>query len=133
MSTVANLVSTARATALARRLAKQNTPPASTTEPASTDQATIESLSGNYFSNQVEKHLSDYRKGRGSLSKDTAGKLQSVDEANGQLLQDIDPKALTSYGAYASFMNYEKRARYVSNVYSAAKNIADLKKTLSKS
>ena len=130
MSTVAELVISARANALASSIAKKDSPPVNKDAPDNGDQAAINSLSGNYFSNQVEKHLSDYRRGRPGFSKDTAGKLQSVDEANGQLLRDIDPKALTNYGAYGSFMSYEKRARFVSNVYSSAKNIAQLKKSL---
>jgi hypothetical protein len=130
VSTIADLVKTARANALTGSLAKKAAPTEVNNAAKSADQAAIKSLSGNYFSNQVEKHLSDYRRGRPGFSKDTAGKLQVVDEANGQLLRDIDPKALTSYGAYGSFMSYEKRSRFVSNVYSSVKNISELKKTL---
>lgn len=135
MSTIAELVTVARANELAQKYAGQKaaTTAASTPQtPPSSNQASVTTLSGNQFNNEVEKHLTDYRRGQANLSKQTATKLQFADQKNAELLQDIDPKALSDYGTYGSFLSYEKRARYVSNVYSAAKNISDLKKLFGK-
>ena len=135
VSTVSDLVTVARANELVQKFSAQKTSSNSIptpSAPATSDQAAVTSISGNQFNNEVEKHLTDYRRGQANLSKQTAGKLQVADQKNAELLQNIDPKALNDYGTYGSFLSYEKRARYVSNVYNAAKNITDLKRIFGK-
>jgi hypothetical protein len=135
VSTIAELATLARANQLAQQYYAQNN--ANITANAnkkpttkSSDEAALPTITVNQFSNEVEKHIADYRRGQAGLSKQTAGKLRYVDQQNAELLQNISPKALSDYGAYGSFLSYEKHSRYVSNVYAAAKGIADLKRTL---
>ena len=135
MSTISQLATLARGLALAQKLGAEkkrgtHAIDSNPSSPTSANQAATSTISNsnNQFSAEVEKHLSDYRSGQAALSKQTAGKIQRADDANAQLLQEVDPKLLSNYGNYGSFMSYEKRARYVTNIYSSAQQIAKLKK-----
>ena len=125
------MVAAAQAAALAQKYQQQSAAAAPAATPTSSaDQAVVQQLSTNGFSSDLEKHISDYKKGRAELSTKTASKLQRYDEANGSLLQQLPPKALISYGLYGTFMNYEARARYVANVYTSAKEISTITRSL---
>lgn len=132
MALVADMVRAAQAAALARQYQQPSTPGGETPSAPSpsSDQAVIADISTAGFSSELEKHLTDYRKGRAEMSKKTSGKLQKLDETNASLLQQLSPRALTQYGLYGTFMNYETRSRYVANVYSAARETASITRTL---
>lgn len=131
MALVADMVTAAKAVALAQKYQQQSAAEkAPSPAPSSGDEAVVPHLSSSGFTSELEKHISDYKKGRGELSEKTAGKVQRFDEANSALLQQFSPKALSSYGLYGTFMNYESRARYVSNVYSATKEISTITRSL---
>ncbi len=130
MSTVSTMVLTANAVALARQYAQSAQSALHGNEQPRGDDAAVADFSNNEFFSELEKHLADYRNGRGELSKKTADKIGRVDENAASLLQGLDPKSFITYSAYGSTMSYERRARYVSNVYAHAKHIALLQNSL---
>lgn len=132
MSTVSSMVVTANAVALARQYAQsaQSAPAGENSPRGDSDQAVIAEVAGNQFRSELEKHLSDYRHGRGELSKRTADTIGRLDESASSLIQGLDPHAYLNYSAYSSTMSYERRARFVSNVYASARHITLLQSTL---
>lgn len=128
------MVRAAQAAALAKQYTQTalDAVPQTVTPSDSANQAAVVSISeGNNFTTELEKHLADYRNGRGDLSKKTSYKIQRYDEEASSLLQGLNPKAFLAYSAYGSTMTYERRARFVSNVYTNAKNTASIGQQLS--
>ena len=65
------------------------------------------------FIGDVEKHIDDYKKGKGNLSKHTAAELNSRDDAVSIQLANTNVKALQLYSGYGAAFSYDKRARFV--------------------
>ncbi len=78
------------------------------------------------FSNKVEKHLDDYRKGKGNLSRDTAQELSTRDISTAFTLGSLDPNALRTYSSYASALTYDQKARYTQGISSATTTAVQL-------
>jgi hypothetical protein len=129
VSRITDFVTSARA----QGLIASSKPPTEAVNPADStsvnSEAAIRSLSSNELRSDVEKHLSDIRKRRGNLSRSTAFKIGDADDANAKILENSNPRALLSYGSYSSFMGYEARARFVTNVYNSIKSIGPLVQT----
>ena len=77
------------------------------------DSAAILSLNNNSFAQKVEKHISDYRSGRGYLSSDIGAQISAKGES---LASKLDTKSLTNFTAYATGLRYDLKARYVNNL-----------------
>lgn len=83
-------------------------------------------LSDASFSMRLEKHLDDYRRGRGNLSLDVAADLGIKHSTTGDALAHRDPTSLIRYGAYSTVMSYDKRARFVNGVNSAVEAVQSI-------
>lgn len=89
--------------------------------------AVIVSLSGKDPSiSKLEKHLDDYQKGKGYLSKDVSKELKSLHHLNSNELSQGKPGQLKSYLAYSTGMNYQQRSRYVHAVNEMSENLKNL-------
>lgn len=75
---------------------------------------------------KVEKHLDDYRKGKGELSTDTAVALNGREDHIYQSLQRLDPAALRNFGFYTTGFTYSQRARIVENVGDLADSLSNI-------
>jgi hypothetical protein len=64
----------------------------------------------------LEKHLSDYRKGRAGNSKKTAEKLPQANINSALQLSNINPRFSANYSLYSSGFSYSAKARYVKNI-----------------
>lgn len=71
------------------------------------------SLSQNTFFGDVEKHIDDYKKGRGYLSKETAGILGQRDTDTASALAYSNVRASKLYTGYSTTFGYDKHARFV--------------------
>jgi hypothetical protein len=75
----------------------------------------------------LEKHLDDYKKGKGNLSLDTAAKLNASESNLTRSLSSFDPSALSQFGQYATAFSYSQRARFVSNVNELSQGISQVR------
>lgn len=73
-------------------------------------------LSKNLKRSELEKHLDDYSKGKGYLSKKAAGRLGSENVLNNGTLSQLNPKALKAYSGLYGALSYSQRARFVNGV-----------------
>jgi len=73
-------------------------------------------LSHSKFAIEVEKHLDDYKKGKGNLSRDVAVDLRARDQATSMRLSYQNPKLLAAYASYRSALSYSQRARFIEGV-----------------
>ncbi len=62
---------------------------------------------------QLEKHLDDYRKGKARLSTDVAAQVKKEGTDNAVKLSLENPDRALEYLAYQTTQPYTKRARYV--------------------
>jgi hypothetical protein len=88
--------------------------------------ATI-SLNEDAFSLRVSRHLDDYRRGEGYLSKSVAGELYSRSGRTASLLAAEDPRAAARYNEYTTGFGYESRARFIQGVDSAATTASSIR------
>ncbi len=80
---------------------------------------------------KLEKHLDDYRKGRGYLSNDTAVEVSLNAQDTASQLANYSPKSLKLYSAYTTAFDYEARSRYfngLSETAQAAESITEAAK-----
>ena len=84
------------------------------------------SISQTAFIGDVEKHIDDYRKGRGNLSKETAGELWRRDDAVSIQLANTNVRALKLYSGYGAAFSYDKRARFIEGTSYAVSQIQRL-------
>jgi hypothetical protein len=82
------------------------------------------SISQSEFVGDVEKHLDDYRKGKGNLSKNTAYELNQRDDAVSIQLSQINVRALKLYSGYSTGFSYDKKARFVEGTSYAVNQMA---------
>lgn len=87
--------------------------------PSSNDAPTI---------SEVEKHVDDYRKGKGNLSERTAVRIAGQEDAAYQNLGTLDPTALTQFGAYSTAFSYSQRSRYYNAVGDFTDSLGKIKK-----
>lgn len=73
-------------------------------------------VSHSKFAIEVEKHLDDYKKGKGNLSRDVAVDLRMRDQATSTRLSYQNPKLLAAYASYRSALSYSQRARFIEGV-----------------
>lgn len=98
---------------------------ASNSQPRS-HSSSLSSVGDSAFSQKVERHIDDVKKGRGNLSKDVAKQLSAKDFQTASNLQSLNPKALSQYGAYATAFGYDNKARYVNGVNGASNTAKDI-------
>ena len=95
-------------------------------EPNQVTSSVINQVSEDSFSLKLSKHLSDYRRGEGYLSKETAGEIyQRLGRAAARLSEN-DPRAAASFNAYSTGFSYESRARFVQGVEQSSRTSATL-------
>ena len=78
-----------------------------------------DSYSSVSFTNKLEKHISDVKKGEEYLSRDTGAELRDKDISINQILKDFDINTKTLYNAYSTAFSYDKRARFINNTENA--------------
>lgn len=76
----------------------------------------------------LEKHLDDYRKGKGNLSKDTAVSINETENSLFRTLSTLDPRSTLNLGAYATALNYSQRSRYMTNLSEMTDGISQVQK-----
>lgn len=81
-------------------------------------------LNERVFAVRLEKHIKDYRSGKGNLSRDIAGMVNFKDNGTSSRLASMNPRAATMYEAYSTSMRYDKRARYINSMHSLAQNLS---------
>ncbi|MBX7144566.1 MAG: hypothetical protein K1X79_08965 [Oligoflexia bacterium] len=77
---------------------------------------------------EIEKHVDDYRKGKGNLSESTAHRISAREDVAYQNLSSLDPVALTKFGAYSTAFTYSQRSRYVNAVGDFSDSLGQIKK-----
>lgn len=82
------------------------------TSPFSSD-AVISTLGNNRFRTRLEKHLKDYKRGHGNLSKKVASEVRSRDRNNHQFLAEFNPKLSRQYSALLTSLDYQRGSRAV--------------------
>ena len=78
------------------------------------------SISRSGFTNRLERHIDDYYKGKGNLSKDVSAELSRM---NYSAASSLSPKAKLSYIGYTTAFNYGHRARMINAVDSMEKTL----------
>lgn len=74
----------------------------------------------------LEKHLDDYGKGQGYLSKETALQLGDTNQANASQLSHRNPNALKLYSSVYGALDYQQRARFVKGVNDSVSRLDQL-------
>jgi len=96
--------------------------PSSLQEPAA-----VVSLSGNSEVSNLEKHISDYKAGKGNLSQSYYGVLSKQRSETSGLLARSNPEASSLYSAYATIgLEYGQNARFTSGMNQTARHSAEL-------
>ncbi len=62
---------------------------------------------------EVEKHIDDYKRGRGNLSQEVGSKIADI-QTNSSL--SLDPKSSKSYNSYITGFKYSSKARFVNDL-----------------
>lgn len=70
-------------------------------------------LGDNGFLNKLERHIKDYRDGRGDRSPDVSAELKRREISTSL---DLNPSDLALYGAYTSALRYDRKARFINGV-----------------
>ena len=83
-------------------------------------------ISGGAFSIRLEKHLDDYRKGRGNVSKHVSAEVNQKDISANNILTSSDPSAGLLYGTYQSVFSYSQRARFVKAISAYANDLGQI-------
>lgn len=92
-----------------------------------TDKLLLPSTAGsNTFRTILEKHLHDYKKGKGYLSKQTSFQIDDQAKSTSSLLSKANLKANEYYSKFQSGLTYNQRARFVNGVYESAKRISQI-------
>ena len=84
-----------------------------TTSNQSNEQAAIVRVDNTAFTNRLEKHIHDYYRGEGNLSREVSADLS---ERQSYAASALDPKNSLNFGAYATVMTYGQRSRYTANI-----------------
>lgn len=66
--------------------------------------------------NKLEKHIDDYRKGRGNISKEVSAEIAALKFQSENVLAHTNPRAFLNFGAYSTMLPYDKKARYVAQL-----------------
>ena len=75
---------------------------------------------------ELEKHLSDYKKGRSYASKETAEKLGSIHYSSALEVSELNPDAGLQFSLFRSTLSYSAKARYTKNIDEAVRHIKKL-------
>ncbi|MCB0317668.1 MAG: hypothetical protein KDD56_02860 [Bdellovibrionales bacterium] len=86
--------------------------------------AAIVSIKNNLSSVKIEKHIDDYEKGKGYLSKSISADLRKLDLDNSLKLASQDITAFKSYLLNSTALNYQNKARYIEAVSDAAETVS---------
>lgn len=76
----------------------------------------VDSLSGVYFTNKLEKHITDYRAGKAELSREVGSQLERKREVTSTDFAYNDPKALSLYSGFLTILRYDRKARFINGV-----------------
>lgn len=76
----------------------------------------LQSSSSVAFTQKLEKHLDDYRKGRGYLSDNIASELELRAIENSELLARSNPRVLMQANYYSTALGYSARMRYLNGL-----------------
>lgn len=85
-----------------------------------TDDAVRVTLSRSASIGDLEKHLDDVAKGRGYLSANVAEKVKEEAISAGEKLAVRDPKSLEFYSRFVGTVTYDRKARFIHAIKSAA-------------
>ena len=89
--------------------------------------AAVVSLSGNAFFGKLEKHIDDYDKGKGNLSREMYGELGDKNSETAQILGQTSPDNALLYASYLTAdFSYDSEARFVNGLNNAAKTVSAL-------
>lgn len=78
---------------------------------------------------RLEKHLDDYRKGRGNISSEVMEEISAAKAETHDYLAHRDPKALLQYSAYSTMLRYDRKARFANGINKAVDALRLLDKT----
>lgn len=91
--------------------------------PANTS-SLLDSFRANGTVSSIEKHLDDYEKGRGKISKAVSVEIGRKQRSASNLLAGMNPGAFQDYNGYLSTLSYSSRARFVDGVNDAAQTLS---------
>ena len=80
----------------------------------------------NSYLTKLEKHLKDYKNGKGYLSKDISFDIDNQAKENSQILGQANIKANTYYLNVQSAFTYNQRARFVNGVNSTTEKLEQI-------
>lgn len=103
--------------------------------PSTPKQSILAEIDEDSFGLKLSKHLADFRRGEGYLSRDVAGSLYTRSGKAASILAAEDPRAASQYNAYSTGFDYESKARFiqgVSQTASTASTLRDLSKRLNR-
>jgi len=83
--------------------------------------------SSSTFSNKLEKHLDDVKKGKSYLSKDVSFDLGVKDREINNILAETDINSRILYSSYSTAFSYDQRARFVNNTESTLSKLYTIK------
>ena len=84
--------------------------------------ASPERRTQNQLISDVEKLVSDYRRGDEVRSRSTIQELGERSSASNSLLSRTDPRAASLYNSVSTFLSYDQKARFVSALSTATDN-----------
>ncbi len=76
---------------------------------------------------KLEKHIDDYQKGKGYLSKGISKKIRAQAISSSSTLSEIDPSLSTLYNNYSTGLSYTSKARFT---YGINKSVETSRKLL---
>jgi hypothetical protein len=82
------------------------------------------------FKMKLEKHLDDYKKGKGYLEPKVSSALQNRHNMNNSELNNFDPSSGRAYSSYYSGLKYSERSRFTAGVNDAAKLVKNVNKAI---
>jgi len=85
-----------------------------------------QSANNNRFVNALEKHIDDYKKGKGYISSAITGDIRSINVKNNNILAGTDPSLLAQYQGYKTLLPYDERSRFVYGMNTSTDLLADI-------
>lgn len=76
------------------------------------------------FMSNLEKHLDDYKKGKGYLSRETSKEVARQSQGAYQMFSEFDLSASNMFSGYLTGLSYEKRSRYINQAHETAENLS---------